>query len=425
MKTSASSRRRFLGTAATALAAAGSFAPRLAAASASARDALAETYARLDAAAAKPVLDRSRLREPVIISAIEFLQQGEFYLVRVRAKNGAVGVAVSNERDMGPLVPAAKALMVPPLLGKDARDWEDLIEEVYLHGSNYKRQGLLFWLPFASIEFAVLELLAQSTAQSVSTLLGGTPGRHVDLYHAHDDRTRSAAESVDRMLATRDRYQTRAAKFKVGGRMRKNEELVEGRSEALIARAREKFGPAFTLYADANGSYDVPNGTRVGHLCAEHRIAIFEEPVPHDMYEETQRVADAVSVPIAGGEQESSHNRFRWMIAHRAVDVVQPDLFYYGGFVRSIRVARMAHAAGLTCDTHLSGNGLGFLYMLHFCGCIPNAGPFQEFKSFGGQIPLDAPAQTLAPIAGRLLCPPGPGFGVTLDPKWLARARLL
>jgi L-alanine-DL-glutamate epimerase-like enolase superfamily enzyme len=389
------------------------------------RDALAERYAQIDAAARQPVLQRHLLPEPVILERIEFLRQGEFYLVRVRAKNGAVGVAVSNERDMGPLVPVAKQLMVPPLIGRDARDWEDLIEEVYLHGSNYKRQGLLFWLPFASIEFAVLDLLARSQSLSVCTLLGGSPGRWVDLYHAHDDRHRSAEESVTRMLATRDRYRTRAAKFKVGGRMRRNEELVEGRSEAIIALARERFGPDFTLYADANGSYDVAEGKRIGHLCARHHIAIFEEPVPHDQYEETQHVTDAVSVPIAGGEQESSHNRFRWMIAHRAVDVVQPDLFYYGGFIRSIRVARMAEAAGLTCDTHLSGNGLGFLYMLHFVCCIANAGPFQEYKSFDGRIPIDAPAGTRSALDGRLLCPPGAGFGITLDPDWLARAEVV
>jgi L-alanine-DL-glutamate epimerase-like enolase superfamily enzyme len=418
-------RRHFLQTAATGLALSATPTLPVLGAAARPRDHLDEIYARLDDAAAKPVLDVSRFREPVIIEAIEFLRRDEFYLVRVRAKNGAVGVAVSNERDMGPLVPAAKALMVPPLLGKDARDWENLIEAVYLHGSNYKRQGLLFWLPFASIEFAVLELLGQIASTSVTTLLGGKPGRYVDLYDAHDDRHRSAAESVDRMLATRDRHKSRAAKFKVGGRMRKNEELVDGRSEQLIALTRAKFGPDFTLYADANGSYDVPNGIRIGHLCAEHKIAIFEEPVPHDMYEETQRVADAVSVPIAGGEQESSHNRFRWMIAHRALDVVQPDLFYYGGFIRSIRVARMAHAAGLTCDTHLSGNGLGFLYMLHFTCCIPNAGPFQEYKSFSGRISLDAPRDTLTAKDGRLLCPPGPGFGITLDPKWLAAAKTL
>ena len=84
------------------------------------RDALAERYAQLDAAARQPVLQRHLLPEPVILERIEFLRQGEFYLVRVRAKNGAVGVAVSNERDMGPLVPVAKQLMVPPLMSKES-----------------------------------------------------------------------------------------------------------------------------------------------------------------------------------------------------------------------------------------------------------------------------------------------------------------
>jgi L-alanine-DL-glutamate epimerase-like enolase superfamily enzyme len=415
-------RRHFLGTAAAALAA-GTLAPRLRAASAAARDNLAATYARLDAAAARPVLDVSRLREPLLIERIEFLRRDATFLVRVRAKNGATGVAVSNERDMHYLVPVAQQLMVPPLLGQDARDWENLIEKVYLHSSNYKRQGLLFWLPFASIEFAVLDLLARASGQSVTTLLGGRPGRTVDLYHAHEDRHRSAPESVERMLATRDRYRTRAAKFKVGGRMRGNADTFPGRTEAIVPLVREKFGADFTLYADSNGSFDPARGLEVGRILDRHGIAIYEEPVPHDLYEETKHLADALTVPVAGGEQESSHNRFRWMIAHRALDVVQPDLFYFGGLVRSIRVARMAHAAGLTCDTHISGTGLGWIYMLHFVACIPNAGAFQEFKSFDGKIPLEAPASCLQPAQGRLVSPPGPGFGVELDPAWLARAQ--
>jgi L-alanine-DL-glutamate epimerase-like enolase superfamily enzyme len=414
-------RRRFLQT----LAAAGALPAWPGSARAASRDDLAATYATLDAAAARPVLDVSRLRDPLIIETIEFLRRESTFLVRVRAKNGATGVAVSNERDMGYLVPVAQQLMVPPLLGQDAREWERLIETVYLHSSNYKRQGLLFWLPFASIEFAVLDLLARASGGSVTTLLGGRPGRVVDLYHAHEDRHRPATESVERMLATRDRYQTRAAKFKVGGRMRGNADVVPGRTEAIIPLVRERFGANFTLYADSNGSFDVARAVEVGRLLDRHHIAIFEEPVPHDLYEETKGIADTLTVPLAGGEQESSHNRFRWMIAHRALDVVQPDLFYFGGLVRAIRVARMAHAAGLTCDTHISGTGLGFLYMLHFVACIPNAGAFQEFKSFDGKIPLDAPANCLRPERGRLVSPPGPGFGIELEPKWLASAQTL
>ncbi|MBL9211850.1 MAG: mandelate racemase/muconate lactonizing enzyme family protein [Opitutaceae bacterium] len=419
-----SSRRHFVGLAAAGVTAS-ALGSRLRAAPFASRDALADTYSQLDTAAALPVLDVSALREPLLIESIEFLQQGETYLVRVRTKNGATGVAVGNERDMSYLVPVAKQLMVPALLGKDAREWENLIETVYLHSSNYKRQGLLFWLPFAAIEFAVLDLLSRTAGVSVSTLLGGKPGGTVDLYHAHEDRHRSAAESVDRMLAARDRYKTRAAKFKVGGRMRGNADVVPGRTEALIPLVRERFGDRFTLYGDSNGSFDFARGLEVGRLLDRHGIAIYEEPVPHDLYDETKRIADALTVPLAGGEQESSHNRFRWMIAHRALDVVQPDLFYFGGLVRSIRVARMAHAAGLKCDTHISGTGLGFLYMLHFVACIPNAGAFQEYKSFDGKIPLDTPAQTHTPVDGRLRCPTGPGFGIELDPKWLAAAKIV
>jgi L-alanine-DL-glutamate epimerase-like enolase superfamily enzyme len=386
---------------------------------------LPERYAALDAATARPVLDLARLPDPVILEAIEFLRQGERYAVRVRARGGAEGLAISNERDIGYLYPVAQRLIIPFLLGKDARDWEALIEGVYLHSSNYKRQGLLFWLPFASIEFAVLDLLGRLSGQSVTTLLGGQPGRLVDIYHAHEDRHRSAEESVERMLRARDRYQTRAAKFKVGGRMRRNAETIPGRSEAIIRLAREKFGPDFTLYADSNGSFDVARGIAIGRLCEEHGIAIYEEPVPHDQYEETQAVAAALAVPVAGGEQESSHHRFRWMIAQRALDVVQPDLFYFGGLIRCIRVARMAHAAGLGCAPHISGTGVGMLYMLHFVSCIPNATGFQEYKSYDPDLPVEAPPQTLVAKDGQLRCPDWPGLGLRADPAWLATATVL
>jgi L-alanine-DL-glutamate epimerase-like enolase superfamily enzyme len=412
-------RRQFLGSAAAVAAAA--LLPRAAFAAAPEGD----RRAALDAAAAAPVLDRALFPEPVVLESIEFLKNREHYLVRVRARGGAEGLAVSNERDIGYLYPVAQRLMVPFLLGKDARDWEALIEGVYLHSSNYKRQGLLFWLPFASIEFAVLDLLGRLAGRSVTALLGGTPGRLVEVYHAHEDRHRSAEESVERMLRARDRFRTRAAKFKVGGRMRRNWEPVPGRTEAIVRLARERFGPDFTLYADSNGSFDVPRGIAVGRLCEEHGIAIYEEPVPHDQEEETKAVADALRVPVAGGEQESSHHRFRSLIARQAVDIVQPDLFYFGGLVRSIRVARMAHAAGLGCAPHISGTGVGMLYMLHFVSCIPNAAGFQEYKSHDPDLPVQAPPRTLVAEDGKLLCPDAPGLGLTPDPAWLAAAQVL
>ena len=44
-------------------------------------------------------------------------------------------------------------------------------------------------------------------------------------------------------------------------------------------------------------------------LLEEFNYQFFEEPVPFHWYEETKEVADALSIPIAGGEQEFSLQR--------------------------------------------------------------------------------------------------------------------
>ena len=97
----------------------------------------------------------------------------------------------------------------------------------------------------------------------------------------------------------------------------------------------------------------------------EYDYGFYEEPCRFDHLEETKAVADALRIPVAGGEQEFSEYGFRWMIANRGVDIVQPDLHYHGGFIRSMRVARMAHAAGMLCTPHMSGSGLGYLDAAH------------------------------------------------------------
>ena len=142
---------------------------------------------------------------------------------------------------------------------------------------------------------------------------------------------------------------------------------------------RKEFGDQMVCYADSNGSYDVAEGIKFGKLLEEYKFAFYEEPVPFDWYEETKAVTDAVNIPVAGGEQEASMHAFRWLIANDGLDIVQPDLYYFGGFIRSMKVARMAAAMGKVHTPHIS-DGLGYLYMIHLVSAIPNAGPYHEFK---------------------------------------------
>ena len=118
-------------------------------------------------------------------------------------------------------------------------------------------------------------------------------------------------------------------------------DAMPGRTPNLIALSRKVLGDAIDIHADSNSSYDPPQAIEVGACSRILGLCILKSRVPFDHLEDTKVVADALDIPVSGGEQEFSDRRFRWMIANRGVDIVQPDLHYYGGLIRSTRVARM------------------------------------------------------------------------------------
>ncbi|UCH63473.1 MAG: mandelate racemase/muconate lactonizing enzyme family protein [Fidelibacterota bacterium] len=383
------------------------------------------TIAQLDQAAAAPVLKTEYLPSPVEIASVELLRNGQNLFVRATSTEGAVGIAMTNNARMSFLYPILVQRVAPYFIGKDARDLDALIDGIYVHESNYKLQGLAFWIPVASVEFALLDLLGNMAGRPVGELLGGIVRRDVAVYRANNHRGKTAEESVELIAKSVAETGARAVKFKIGGRMSKNADFPPGRTEALIPLVRKVLGDEITLYADSNGSYDAPKAIEIGRLLEAADVAFYEEPCPFDYLEETKQVAEALTIPIAGGEQESSLRRFRWMIHNDCVQIVQPDLHYFGGFIRCIRVARMAAEAGIPCTPHMSGSGLGYLYMLHFASCVPNIGPYQEYKGKSKDIPVTCDTSSLESRDGVVRIPSGPGLGVDFDPDFVRKAEVV
>jgi L-alanine-DL-glutamate epimerase-like enolase superfamily enzyme len=382
------------------------------------------TIAELDAALAAPVLKAELFPSPVKIASVELLRNGNEFVVRATSADGAVGIAVSSGDRMRYLYPILVQQVAPYFIGRDARQLDALIDGVYVHQSNYKMQGLAFWVCVASVEFAILDLLGQLAGKPVGAILGDIVRNEVAVYRASGNRGNTPEEEVDVLVRLVEQTGATAVKFKVGGRMSNNADSLPGRSEALIPLVRKALGDEMTIYADSNGSYDPPKAIEIGRLLESIDAGFFEEPCPFDHLEDTKRVADALTIPLAGGEQESSLRRFRWMIHNDCVQVVQPDLFYFGGFVRSIRVARMAALAGMPCTPHMSGSGLGFLYVLHFASCVADVGPHQEYKG-APRIPFVCETSSLVSENGKVRVPTGPGLGVTLDPGFLRKSQVV
>jgi L-alanine-DL-glutamate epimerase-like enolase superfamily enzyme len=370
-------------------------------------------YSKLDEILKQPVFKKELFTAPVIIETLELLHYNGNFLCRVRSSDGAEGISVGHPFHQRLLNPIFVKRLQPFFIGKDASELESLIEGVYQ--ANYKLQGLALWIPLATIEFAILDMMGHIAGKSIGQLIGEIHNPEVAVYSANSDRDISVEETMERIHKQVEESKAKAIKLKIGGRM-SHTEYPAGRTERLIPMVRKTYGDNMILYADSNGSYAVDEAIRIGKLLEEHHYDFYEEPVPFDQHEGTKQVSDALSIPIAGGEQEPSLHQFRWLIANDALHIVQPDQFYFGGMIRSMKVARMAEAFGKICTPHMSEGGLGYLYMMHFVSAIPNAGKYHEFKGFNEDLPFESKTSSLSSSEnGVLKVPTGPGLGVAID----------
>jgi L-alanine-DL-glutamate epimerase-like enolase superfamily enzyme len=240
-------------------------------------------------------------------------------------------------------------------------------------------------------------------------------------------RERPLEETVDLIRKAVSRYDASALKIKVGYLMFMTTDIHArgpvGKTERLIPMLREIFGSDMALYADANGYYEPDEAIRVGRLLEESNYAYFEEPVIFDDFEGIKRVADALEIPVANGEQDHSFVNFRWLLANDGIEVVQPDSYYFGGLIRSVKVGRMAAAFGKSIVPHMSGGGLGFLYNCHLVSVLPNAGAHHEFKGLETHVPFECSTSPLKVVGGKIKVPTGPGLGVDIDPDFIRKHR--
>ncbi len=358
---------------------------------------------------------------PVKIASVEMLKNGSNFFVRTRSTDGAEGI--TGTKQVEDFLPIFEHLVAPRFIGKDARQLESLVDEVYR--ANYKLASIPFWCCVAYIEQSLLDMLGKTAAKPVGALLGGVVRTEIPVYLSGSDRILSAEEEVAVYERGVSATGAKAVKFKIGGRMSRNLDAYPGRTEKLLRLARKNLGDKIILRADANGSYDVPHGIRIGRLLEELAFDFFEEPCPYEELSETQAVAKALRIPIAYGEQNYSLWQFDWALRNGVMKIAQPDINYNGGLIRAKRVARLAGKRGHTIVPHNTQTGATSVNILQLASCTKNATPFMEYP---WRAPQKAPTwftPDFKIVDGAIRVPTTPGMGLEIDPAFLSAATVL
>ena len=422
-------RRKFISTAVTGSLAAGipvsAYSEKL---SSSVSEKVMENYEKLDKILQQPVLKKELFTSPVIIETLELLRNENSYLCRVRSTDGAVGISVAHS-DMSTFYPVFTNRLQSFFIGQDARELDLMLERILVYRLNFRLNGISLGIPLATIEFAILDMLGQIAGKSMGQLIGGIYNPEVGFYVATEFRELPLEDHFARIKDAVAEYDVNALKIKIGYMYYGTTDIhypgIPGKSEKLIPMVRNHYGDDMYLYADSNGYYDVEGAVKIGKILEENKYSYFEEPVMFDHFEDIKKVSDTLTIPVANGEQDYSFTNFRWLLANDGIDVVQPDNYYFGGMIRSVKVARMAEALGKTFIPHMSGGGLGYIYNSHIVSVCPNAGLHHEFKGFRSHVPFECPTSPLEITNGKIKVPTGPGAGVVIDPDFVRKHKVV
>lgn len=269
--------------------------------------------------------------------------------IRVTAEDGSTGWGQVSTYHSDITAQVFHRQIAPWTLGRDMFDLEALTVEI--PEREHKFPGSYLRRALAGLDTAIWDWRGKQTGKPVAELLGGSAGP-LRAYASSMRRDISAYDEADRLAVLRDKYGFDAFKFRVGAECGHDIDEWPGRTEEVVPTVRKALGDGVSLLVDGNSGFTAPRAIEVGKMLQDNGVEHFEEPCPYWLMEETQKVTQALTLDVTGGEQDCDLQHWKRMIDMRAVDIIQPDILYIGGMHRAMQVANMGGAAGLPCTPH-------------------------------------------------------------------------
>jgi L-alanine-DL-glutamate epimerase-like enolase superfamily enzyme len=343
--------------------------------------------------------------------------------VRVTAEDGSQGWGQLSTYNADITAQVFHRQIAPYALGADVLAIDPLIDRI--EEKEHKFPGSYVKRAMAGLDTALWDWRGKVEGKPVVALLGGKPGK-LRTYASSMKRDITPEDEAARFLRLRDRHGFDAFKFRVGAECGHDVDEWPGRTEAIVPAIRSALGPDVSLLVDANSGFSPARAIAVGRLLEAEGVEHYEEPCPYWELEQTKQVTDALTVAVTGGEQDCELATWRRICGERIVDIVQPDVLYVGGIGRTLRVARMAQERGLPVTPHAANLGLVTLFTMHLLPALPNAGKYLEFSIeeadyYPWQYGLFR-SDPYKVVDGCVTVPAEPGWGVEMDPEWLARS---
>jgi L-rhamnonate dehydratase len=331
----------------------------------------------------------------------------EAYFIQIETDDGVIGIG-------GP-VPETVAFFVgrrlrPMLLDRDPIAHEKLWDQMHrlmVHG----RQGDAM-LAISAIDCALWDLKGRWLHQPVYKLLGGPTRPSLPAYASMLGYvTQDAGRVRERAIAAKEEgYTAQKWFFRHGPAsgaegMHKNVEMVRTLREAL--------GEDYDIMLDCWQSMEPTYVIDLAGRIADYRPRWLEECCMPDRIDSYRAIKDKISIPLSGAEHEYTRWGFKRFIDAKALDILQPDIYWCGGLSETLKIAAYATVHDLIIIPHGHSTPAG----IHFSVTqSPIHTPYQEYLVKWNEIHQHFLAHPVKPVRGEIHAPTIAGLGMDLDP---------
>ena len=128
-----------------------------------------------------------------------------------------------------------------------------------------------------------------------------------------------------------------------------------------------------------------------------------------------------IDIPVVTGETLYTKGEFQEVFAHRAADIINPDVCNCGGILQLKEIAAMAEPHYVAAAPHnYNSTTVGLAATLQASACIPNFLITEYFVNFEdtGRILADRPFEV---EDGYIAIPDSPGIGIGLKEEELLK----
>ena len=300
-------------------------------------------------------------RLPVKVPPLAKPIDREMVFVRVETDDGLAGYGITGPQLRFSVREFVNAELGRFVTGMDPLATERIWEHAYWKFNQRSNSGVVM-SGLAALDIALWDLKGRYLKQPVWRLLGGysaTVPAYITFGLLEFDRDQLCAVARSFVEKGHDKLKMVVAI---------NDAKDPKEDAARVRAVREAIGPNVELMIDANHLFTPMAATDLCRMIEDCDIRWFEEPLHGNDPRALAELRRKTTIPISAGQNEGHRWRHRDLITEGAVDIVQPNVVYGGGYTEGLKVAHMAQAFNLPI-----GNGGGWpQWNAHLQAAVPN-----------------------------------------------------